>query len=63
MTMHYSVVAELARQRQQQIARDVEACRTRTSSRRRWWEPGFLHHATVARDGRPATPRRVLAPA
>lgn len=63
MTIHYSIAAELGRQRQQQIARSFEACRTRTSSRRRWWEPGFLHHATTARNSQSPTPRRVPATA
>jgi hypothetical protein len=63
MTMHYSIAAELGRQRQQQIARSVQACRTHTSSRRRWWEAGFLQHATTTRHSQPVTPRRMPATA
>ena len=63
MTVHYSITAELGRQRQQQIARSVESCRAFTSSRRRWWEPGFLRHTTKAGGGQSPTPGRFPATA
>ena len=44
MTVHYRVAAEIARQRQHEIARSVEHRRAYPSSRRRWWERGFLRH-------------------
>lgn len=55
MIVHYRIAAEIARQRQQEIARSVESRRYLPSSRRRWWEPGFLRH--------PAAPRDVPSPA
>ena len=58
MTVHYSITAELGRQRQQQIAHSVETGRSLARSRRRWWEPGFLHRGTPARDGRTPVPGR-----
>ena len=63
MTVHYSITAELGRQRQQQIARSVETCRPLTPSRRRWWEPGFLRHTTTAGGGQSPTPGRIPAAA
>ena len=61
MIVHYSIAAELARQRQQQLASSYESCRPRPSSRRRWWEPGFLRHPAAARDV--ASPALVRVPA
>ena len=46
MTVHYSITAELGRQRQQQIARSVETCRPSTAR--------LLHTAS-----RPPAPRRL----
>ena len=63
MNVHYSITAEVGRQRQQQIARSVETCRSLTPSRRHWWEPGFLRHTTKARGGQSRTPGRVPATA
>ena len=63
MNVHYSITAELGRQRQQQIARSVETCRSLTPSRRRWWEPGFLRHTTKASSVQAPTPGWVSATA
>lgn len=61
MTMHYSIAAELGLQRQQQIARSVASCRPLSSSRRRWWEHGFLRHPAAARHA--TSPARGRVPA
>ena len=59
MIVHYRIAAEIARQRHQEIARSVESCRHLPSSRRRWWEPGFLRHPAVSRDVPSPAPSRV----
>ena len=61
MIVHYSIAAELARQRQQELARSFAGCRPRHAPRRRWWEPGFLHHPSAAREAQAAG--QVPAPA
>ena len=64
MIVHYSIAAELASQRQQQLAHEADSYRrARTASRRRWWEPGFLHHPNTATEAQSPTPRPVPATA
>jgi hypothetical protein len=63
MTIHYSIAAELGRQRQQQIAAGIRACRPLTRPRRRWWEEGFLRRPSTTGPELSPVPGRVPATA
>jgi hypothetical protein len=59
MIVHYSIAAELARQRQEQMARGVKSYQSPGLSRRRRWAPDFLARRSSTR----ATQSAVVATA
>jgi hypothetical protein len=62
MTTHYTIVAEIDRQRREQIAASIAASRRhRPQGRRRWWERHFLHRPGTTVSPTAAAPSRIAA--